>query len=214
MGLQPHENNSTPNGFSPGSFAFDFLLLLFLSLCKTKGKKHIQTFNTTNDVIISGTWATFAIATKVTLKLLLARTDERLKTSCCHTNKSGGHVTMQFGRIVLSSSLLLTMALNVNANAMTHARRGPTSPKLFKRKPVTKPGQRSIDSARTTEIQTALIKSGYLSGEATGTWDTRTASAMEKLQSDNGWQTKIVPDSRAIIKLGLGPSQTNVANSQ
>jgi hypothetical protein len=29
---------------------------------------------------------------------------------------------------------------------------------------------------------------------------------MEKLQADNGWQTKLVPDSRAIIKLGLGPS--------
>ena len=119
---------------------------------------------------------------------------------------------MQLGRIVLSSSLLLTMALN--ANAMTHARRGPTSPKLFKRKPVTKPGQRAIDSTRTTEIQTALIKSGYLSGEASGTWDAKTASAMEKLQADNGWQTKIVPDSRAIIKLGLGPKQENLAGGQ
>jgi hypothetical protein len=29
---------------------------------------------------------------------------------------------------------------------------------------------------------------------------------MEKLQGDNGWQTKLVPDSRAIIKLGLGSS--------
>jgi peptidoglycan hydrolase-like protein with peptidoglycan-binding domain len=119
---------------------------------------------------------------------------------------------MRFGQIVLSSSLLLTMALN--ANAMTHARRGPTSPKLFKRKPVSKPGQRAIDSTRTTEIQTALIKSGYLSGEANGTWDSRTASAMEKLQADNGWQTKLVPDSRAIIKLGLGPNQNNIATGQ
>jgi hypothetical protein len=31
---------------------------------------------------------------------------------------------------------------------------------------------------------------------------------MEKLQADNGWQTKLVPDSRAIIKLGLGSSTT------
>lgn len=28
---------------------------------------------------------------------------------------------------------------------------------------------------------------------------------MQKLQADNGWQTKLVPDSRGIIKLGLGP---------
>jgi hypothetical protein len=29
---------------------------------------------------------------------------------------------------------------------------------------------------------------------------------MEKLQADNGWQSKITPDSRALIKLGLGPN--------
>jgi hypothetical protein len=29
---------------------------------------------------------------------------------------------------------------------------------------------------------------------------------MGKLQADNGWQTKLVPDSRALIKLGLGPT--------
>jgi hypothetical protein len=119
---------------------------------------------------------------------------------------------MRFGRI-FSASLLLTIGLT--ANAMTHARRGPTSPKLFtKHKPASKPGQHAIDSARTTEIQTALIKSGYLSGEANGTWDAKTASAMVKLQADNGWQTKIVPDSRAIIKLGLGPRQDNIASGQ
>ena len=134
------------------------------------------------------------------------------KISLAQPASPGVQATMRFGQIVLSSSLLLTMALN--ANAMTHARRGPTSPKLFKRKPVSKPGQRAIDSTRTTEIQTALIKSGYLSGEANGTWDSRTASAMEKLQADNGWQTKLVPDSRAIIKLGLGPNQNNIATGQ
>jgi hypothetical protein len=30
---------------------------------------------------------------------------------------------------------------------------------------------------------------------------------MQKLQGANGWQTKITPDSRALIKLGLGPQQ-------
>jgi hypothetical protein len=29
---------------------------------------------------------------------------------------------------------------------------------------------------------------------------------MQKMQGDNGWQTKITPDSRALIKLGLGPT--------
>jgi hypothetical protein len=34
---------------------------------------------------------------------------------------------------------------------------------------------------------------------------------MGKLQGDNGWQTKLVPDSRALIKLGLGPSTASVS---
>ncbi len=59
---------------------------------------------------------------------------------------------------------------------------------------------------RATQIQTALIKQGYLNGEPTGRWDDQTVSAMQKLQGDMGWQTKITPDSRALIKLGLGPN--------
>lgn len=66
-----------------------------------------------------------------------------------------------------------------------------------------------MPSERATQIQTALIKSGYLTGEPTGTWDAQSVAAMQKLQGDNGWQTKITPDSRALIKLGLGPQPSN-----
>ena len=59
---------------------------------------------------------------------------------------------------------------------------------------------------RATELQAALIKAGYLTGMPSGAWDAPSQNAMEKLQADNGWQTKLVPDSRAIIKLGLGPN--------
>ena len=69
-------------------------------------------------------------------------------------------------------------------------------------------GPRSIDDQRATEIQQALIKAGYLTGEPSGHWDTTSQAAMEKLQADNGWQTKLVPDSRALIKLGLGPGKS------
>ena len=64
-----------------------------------------------------------------------------------------------------------------------------------------------MEPERATEIQQALIKKGYMSGEPTGVWDAQSASAMQKFQGDNGWQTKITPDSRALIKLGLGPQQ-------
>jgi hypothetical protein len=67
-------------------------------------------------------------------------------------------------------------------------------------------GQRTIDSSRTTQIQSALIERNYLTGAPTGAWDAETEAAMTKFQADNGWQTKLMPDSRALIKLGLGPN--------
>ena len=68
-------------------------------------------------------------------------------------------------------------------------------------------GQKSMDARRATEIQQALIQAHYLSGEPTGQWDQATQAAMVKYQTDNGWQSRITPDSRALIKLGLGPKQ-------
>jgi len=68
-----------------------------------------------------------------------------------------------------------------------------------------------MPSERASEIQTALIKQGYLTGEPTGRWDDQSVSAMQKMQGENGWQTKITPDSRALIKLGLGPTDASAA---
>jgi peptidoglycan hydrolase-like protein with peptidoglycan-binding domain len=110
---------------------------------------------------------------------------------------------MRFCKILLSSVLLFATAMP--CLAMTHARRGPTSKRS--KAPAKPAPQRAIDDSRATQIQNSLIKSGYLSGEASGHWDAQTEAAMQKFQSDNGWQTKLIPDSRAIIKLGLGPHQ-------
>ena len=74
-------------------------------------------------------------------------------------------------------------------------------------------GQQVIDSARATEIQQALIREHYLTGEPTGQWDSATISAMQKFQGDQGWQTKLTPDSRALKKLGLGPDYSNAINA-
>ena len=67
-------------------------------------------------------------------------------------------------------------------------------------------GQRGIAPERATQIQNALIREKYLSGEPSGKWDSETEDAMQKYQADHGWQTKLTPDSRALISLGLGPS--------
>ena len=73
-------------------------------------------------------------------------------------------------------------------------------------------GQHGIDQVRTREIQEALIREHYLSGEPTGKWDDSTKDALTRYQAENGWQTKSLPDSRALIKLGLGPDKKGLLN--
>jgi peptidoglycan hydrolase-like protein with peptidoglycan-binding domain len=65
-----------------------------------------------------------------------------------------------------------------------------------------------------TEIQQALIREHYLSSEANGKWDSTTQAAMQKYQADQGWQTKLMPDSRALKKLGLGPDYSGAINAK
>ncbi|MEO6119771.1 MAG: peptidoglycan-binding domain-containing protein [Terriglobales bacterium] len=73
-------------------------------------------------------------------------------------------------------------------------------------------GQQAIASDRTRQIQEALIHAGYLTSEPTGKMDASTKQALVKLQKENGWQSKVVPDSRALIRLGLGPDHSNLLN--
>jgi hypothetical protein len=75
-----------------------------------------------------------------------------------------------------------------------------------------KRGQQAIDSSRTREIQTALIREHYLEGQPSGTWDSASQSAMKRYQADHGWQSKTTPDSRALIQLGLGPNSDRLLN--
>ncbi len=74
-------------------------------------------------------------------------------------------------------------------------------------------GQQGIAPERATAIQQALIREHYLNGEPTGQWDSSTVAAMQKFQADQGWQTKLMPDSRALKKLGLGPDYSNAINA-
>jgi len=75
-------------------------------------------------------------------------------------------------------------------------------------------GQQKIDSHRALQIQQALIREHYLTGKPSGVWDAPTQAAMQKYQANNGWQSKTTPDSRALIKLGLGPDQEHLLNPE
>jgi hypothetical protein len=75
-------------------------------------------------------------------------------------------------------------------------------------------GQQKIDPERAQAIQEALIREHYLSGEAAGTWNQSSEEAMRRYQADHGWQSKTVPDSRALISLGLGPSHDHLLNPE
>ena len=96
----------------------------------------------------------------------------------------------------------------------SHSHASRLSKKSHRRYASRKRGQQKIDPERTRQIQQALIREHYLGGEASGKWDAATQAALQKYQADNGWQSKSIPDSRALIKLGLGPDQRNLLNPE
>jgi len=89
-----------------------------------------------------------------------------------------------------------------------------TSGKRSRRKSSRLRGQQKIDSSRAQAIQEALIREHYLTGDASGTWNQASEDAMRRYQADHGWQSKTVPDSRALISLGLGPSKDHLLNPE
>lgn len=117
--------------------------------------------------------------------------------------------TMRLSRFSLVTASLMIAALPAFAKPHTHAAVKHSTSRLHKSIRSTRMHESTgMPSERATEIQAALIKQGYLSGEPSGVWDAQSSAAMAKLQADNGWQSKITPDARGLIKLGLGPQQT------
>jgi hypothetical protein len=115
-------------------------------------------------------------------------------------------------------SLVMVALLSATPVFANRTHRAPTAghPKSGhkqKKASHTPSGQRTIDPDRAKEIQSALIRENYLTGTPSGQWDAQTEAAMLKYQSDHGWQTKLTPDSRAIIMLGLGPHKTDANQS-
>jgi hypothetical protein len=119
-------------------------------------------------------------------------------------------------RASLSVALFMALAASPAFATKTHSAPASKTAKHHAHKKAAPKlrGQQGIDSARVTEIQQALIREQYLPGPATGKWDETTKAAMQKYQAGQGWQTKLMPDSRALKKLGLGPDYSNAINAK
>jgi peptidoglycan hydrolase-like protein with peptidoglycan-binding domain len=120
--------------------------------------------------------------------------------------------------IVLSLALIvpgLATAKTQKSDKSGSSHTAAKGSKRTARKKARKPrGQQVMKSERVREIQAALIREKYMDGQPSGVWDARSKAAMQKFQADQGWQSKVVPDSRALIKLGLGPDHAGLLNPE
>jgi hypothetical protein len=119
-----------------------------------------------------------------------------------------------------SFAFILAAGVAATPSLASRVHRAPTSGHAHVKHhtPTTAPshklhGQQAIAPERVTAIQQALIKAHYLNGDPSAKWDADTQAAMVKFQADQGWQTKLTPDSRALIKLGLGPDHSDAINA-
>jgi Putative peptidoglycan binding domain len=64
---------------------------------------------------------------------------------------------------------------------------------------------------RISEIQSALTRTGYYKGDASGKWDADTVDALEKFQSANGLDPTGKLDALSLQKLGLGSDVAGVS---
>jgi hypothetical protein len=69
--------------------------------------------------------------------------------------------------------------------------------------PSIRPASSGIPTDRVTEIQRALIKEGYLQGQASGQYDDSTIAAMRQFQTDNGFPASGLPSAPSLKRLGV-----------
>ncbi len=128
--------------------------------------------------------------------------------------QSVGITVALFLMVLAASATTTTKPKSYSTSAKIHKTSSHSSKKKTSHHSAKSRGQQGMDQERTREIQTALIKEHYLSGDPTGVWDQESKDAMTRYQAANGWQTKLTPDSRALIKLGLGPDHKGLLNPE
>jgi hypothetical protein len=160
-----------------------------------------------------GAYAALAIAVSLAAAAdtTTSTTTSSKKTPTSHpsaTHATSSHTTNSQTKSETTKSHSTTSTAHATSKRTTaHSSHGKKTTKSSKKR-----GQQAIDSDRARQIQEALIREHYLSGEPSGSWDNTTQAAMQRYQADQGWQNKTTPDSRALIKLGLGPSNDHLLN--
>ena len=137
------------------------------------------------------------------------------KASNSSPAKTSGHSGSTAKHGSSSSGKRISSAHNTSAHSGSSAHGAKTKYASTRgKKRTTARGQQKIDPERAGEIQEALIREHYLTGAAAGKWDQASEDAMRRYQADHGWQSKTVPDARALISLGLGPSHDHLLNPE
>ncbi len=129
-------------------------------------------------------------------------------------NATGKHTSTNTSSHTSARSSRTSAHTSTRTSSHTSAQKSNSHGKKGSKLAAKKRGQQAIDSDRAREIQEALIRERYIEGEPTGSWDDATQAAMQRYQADQGWQSKTTPDSRALIKLGLGPSHDHLLNPE
>ena len=79
----------------------------------------------------------------------------------------------------------------------------------YRRHHITLPSHPSRD--RTEEIQAALARGGYYSGDPNGKWDSRMSEALERFQAAKGLTPTGKLDALSLEKMGLGSDVAGVS---
>lgn len=75
------------------------------------------------------------------------------------------------------------------------------------------PAQSQIAPNRALEIQKSLKLHGHKI-QMTGLMDSQTTEVLRSIAKSNGWQHKVVPDSRVLILIGLGTKYGKLLNPE
>jgi len=157
---------------------------------------------------VLGAWGKSVLGLTVVLvcSCAFSETSPPASNKSTSTSKSSSKVKSTSSSAVAKSKSTHLRTASKGTSSHNSSRKGKRSKKVR--------GQQKIDGERTHQIQEALIRQHYMTGTATGKWDASTEDALRRFQADNGWQNKTVPDSRALIKLGLGPNHDHLLNPE